>query len=188
MKCLTRRWMYLLTPQLTIYKNIAPYVKGKHVLEIGFGNGAGVVQYYDAAERIVGIEKEDEYVELANTLFPLDKVSFEKGDICAETLGLYDVIVMIEVIEHIEDWQEALKNCHARLHHDGVLIVSTPNANGTFVKNALHGDEWTAVEFYENLKEFFSEVTLHDFSLDNPQGLDTRITPLVAVCRKRNSS
>jgi 2-polyprenyl-3-methyl-5-hydroxy-6-metoxy-1,4-benzoquinol methylase len=179
-----RREMYKLSPQLTIYRNMAPLLKDKNVLEVGYCTGAGVLQYLDAAKRVVGIEIDKDAVEFCNKVFPLEKVSWEEGDICRETIGLFDAIVMIEVIEHIPRWQEALKRVYNRLLQDGLLIISTPNANGTFIKNELHGDEWTSQEFYDRLSNYFSEVTLHDFSLNNPQPLDTRITPLVAVCRK----
>lgn len=187
MNAIVRRVGYLLTPQLEIYRNIAPLVKDANVLEVGFGSGAGVLQYLSAARQVTAIEIDEELVELAKVWWPVEKVHWEKGDICREVLGLYDVIVMIEVIEHIPRWQEALKRTSERLLPGGTLIISTPNANGTFVKNPLHGDEWTAKEFHDRLSNYFEEVTLHDFSLNNPQGLDTRITPLVAVCRKNSS-
>lgn len=187
MNVMWRREKYKLCPQLTIYKNLAPLMKDKHVLEIGFCTGAGVVQYAGQAKHVTAIEIDRDAVEFCRDVFPLPNVSWEVGDICKETIGKYDAIVMIEVIEHIPRWQEALKRVHDLLVDSGVLIISTPNANGTFIKNPLHGDEWTAQEFHDRLANYFNEVTLHDFSLDNPQELDTRITPLVAVCVKNSS-
>ena len=186
MNVMWRRTAYMLTPQLTIYQNIAPFVEGKFVLEVGFGTGFGVLQYAAKAKRITAIEIDRDAVEFAQKNMPIANVDWETGDICKETLGMYDVVVMIEVIEHIPRWQEALQTVHDRMLAGGTLIISTPNANGTFVKNPLHGDEWTAKEFYDRLSNYFEDVTLHDFSLNNPQGLDTRITPLVAVCRKNS--
>lgn len=187
MNVMWRRTAYMLTPQLTIYQNLAPLLKDKFVLEVGFGTGFGVLQYAGTAKRVVGIEIDRDAVEFAKWAMPLPNVSWEVGDICKETMGMYDAIVMIEVIEHIPRWQEALSRIYSRLLDKGTLIISTPNANGTFIKNELHGDEWTAKEFHDRLANYFDEVTLHDFSLNNPQKLDTRITPLVAVCVKNSS-
>ena len=184
MSVMWRRIGYMLTPQLQIYKNLAKLLENKVVLEVGFGAGFGTLQYAHVADRVTGIEIDRDAVEFAQWAMPLPNVEWEVGDICKETLGFYDAIVMIEVIEHIPRWQEALQRISDRMLPDATLIISTPNANGTFIKNDLHGDEWTAQEFYERLSNYFSEVTLHDFSLDNPQELDTRITPLVAVCKK----
>lgn len=187
MSVMWRRLKYSLTPQFTIYKNLAPLLKDKFVLEVGYCTGAGVMQYVSNAKRVIGIDTDGDAVEFAREAFPLSNVEWEYGDICGLSIGMYDAVVMIEVIEHIENWDEALQNVYDRLLDKGILIISTPNANGTFIKNELHGDEWTAQEFHDRLAKYFDEVTLHDFSLNNPQPLDTRITPLVAVCVKNSS-
>ena len=123
--------------------------------------------------------------DFANFVFPMDKIYWMHADICSgEGLGKYDAVVMIETIEHIENWQLALERVYDRLEYNGILIISTPNANGTFIKNPLHGDEWTAQQFYDRLRVHFNEVKLYDFSLENEQDLESRQTPLVAVCRK----
>ena len=185
MNVLYRRLGYMLSPQLTIYKNLAPLLEGKNVLEVGFGTGFGVLQYAPLAKKVTAIEIDEECVDFANWTLPLRNVHWMRGDICKQN-GMYDAVVMIEVIEHIPRWHEALKRCAERLLPDGLLIISTPNANGTFMKNELHGDEWTAQEFYDRLSMYFEDVRLYDFSMTNELNTEARITPLVAVCRKGN--
>lgn len=182
MNILDRRLKYFLCPQLTIYKNMNGLMKDKNVLEVGFGTGFGVLQYATLAKKVLAIEIDQNCVDFAKDVMPLSNVIWEAGDICRGILGGYDVIVMIEVIEHIPRWHEALNRCRELLLPDGKLIISTPNANGTYLKNELHGDEWTAQEFRDRLELYFDKVTLYDFSLKNEQDDDTRITPLVAVC------
>ena len=182
MNVLSRRLGYFLTPQLTIYQNLAPYVTDKRVLEVGFGTGFGTLQYARYTHDVMAIEIDRGNVEWAEWCMPIPNVTWMQGDICAGVLGKYDVCVMIEVIEHIPRWQEALSRCRELLVPGGKLIISTPNANGTFQKNPLHGDEWTAKEFYDRLSMYSEDVTLYNFTLKEEKGVDTRVTPLVAVC------
>ena len=184
MNVMSRRMAYMLSPQLEIYSNLAKFTKGKSVLEVGFGTGAGVLQYATQAKKVLGIEIDAEMVELAQKLWPLGNISWEKRDICYGGLGMHQVVIMLEVIEHIPRWQQALQRCSDVLLPNGVLIISTPNANGTFLKNPLHGDEWTAQEFKDRLSMYFADVKLYDFSLEKELHTNTMITPLVAVCKK----
>ncbi|MHA1962157.1 MAG: class I SAM-dependent methyltransferase [Candidatus Thorarchaeota archaeon] len=173
----------MLTPQLEIYKSLSPLLRDKSVLEVGFLTGFGVLQYATMARKVLAIDIEQEHVDFANWVMPLENVVWEVGDICKGALGMFGAIVMIEVIEHIPRWHEALKVCQEKLLPGGVLIISTPNANGTYLKNELHGDEWTAQEFKDRLGNYFSDVRLYDFSMTNELDTNTRITPLVAVCK-----
>lgn len=184
MNVLYRRLGYMLTPQLNIYKALAPSLAGKSVLEVGFGTGFGVMQYATVASRVLAIEIDEDCVDFAKWAMPLSNVSWEEGDICRGTLGMFDAVVMIEVIEHIPRWHTALQRAYELLLPNGVLYISTPNANGTFIKNPLHGDEWTASEFHQRLSMYFDDVKLYDFSLHNEQDTTTRITPMVGVCKK----
>lgn len=184
MNVIIRRLGYMLSPQLAIYTNLAPWLKDKNVLEVGFGTGFGTIQFASQARRVLAIEIDRELVDFANWVLPLENVDWEVGDICRDKLGMYDAIVMLEVIEHIPRWQDALRRCSEILLPGGKLIISTPNANGTFMKNPLHGDEWTAREFKTRLEMYFGDVKLYDFSLEQEHDTNTRITPLVAVCKK----
>jgi 2-polyprenyl-3-methyl-5-hydroxy-6-metoxy-1,4-benzoquinol methylase len=174
----------MLSPQLSIYTNISKYAFKKNVLEVGFGTGFGTLQYAGEARKVLAIEIDKECVDFANWVLPLPNVKWDEGDICYGGVGMHDVVVMLEVIEHIPRWQNALKRCHEVLLPGGVLIVSTPNANGTYLKNPLHGDEWAAQEFKDRLEMYFDNVKLYDFSLEKEQDTNTMITPLVAVCKK----
>lgn len=184
---LWRRLAYQLSPQLTIYRNLAPLVKDSVVLEVGFCTGFGTLQYAWNAVAVRGIETDELAVNFAQENMPIANVTWDYGDIATYEEGRYDAIVMLEVLEHIPDWKSALEGCERLLTPNGKLIVSTPNANGSFIKNELHGGEWTAREFHDKLSTYFNSVTLYDFTLTNEQGLDTIYTPMVAICRKGQS-
>lgn len=181
---LWRRLGYMLSPQLDIYQHIAPKVGGR-VLDVGFGTGFGTFQLTRCATHVVGIELDQEAVRFADANIP--GVYFAWGDIGrgAAYLGKFDCALMIEVLEHIEDWRQALANVREVLEPGGRLFISARNANADLRKNDLHEREWTALEFAEALEECgFSDVTLYDYKLEEVQDWHTRQTPLVAIATK----
>lgn len=175
------RLPYFLSPQLSIYKHLSDKVRGLYVLEVGFGTGFGTVQLASTAKQVTATEMDVSAVAFAKEVFPLSNIRWLQHDIVESPECLRaDVGVCLEVLEHVPDWRTALK--HLALACD-TLYISGPNANGTRRKGDRHEREWSAQEFYDSLHEFFSEVSLFNYSLTEKQGLDTRLTPLLAVCK-----
>ena len=177
-----RRLKYVLSPQLDIYKHLAPEIKDQRVLEVGFGLGAGTIQLSKYAYRVRAIEIDRESVWFASEIFPLKNVSWEWGDVTRTVSGRFDAIVCLEVLEHVPEWRSALENMKDCLEDYGTLYVSGPNANANLRKNDKHEREWTAKEFKDALGQYFTQVSLMDYTLTEPQGDDTHLTPLVAIC------
>ena len=175
-----RRLAYTLTPQLDIYAHLAPHIAGKRVLEVGFGTGAGALQYVSAAKSVTAIEVDASAVKFAKTAFPIAGIEWRHEGI-ADHAGEYDAVVMVEVLEHIHDWEGALAAVRALLVPDGRFYLSHRNASADLRKNDLHEREWTAQELEANLLRFFDRVTLYNYSLSETLDASARATPLVAV-------
>lgn len=62
---------------------------------------------------------------------------FGSGECLPFKPDTFDVVIMIEVIEHIKEDRQALTEIHAVLKTDGILIISTPNGE-TFPKPAKY--------------------------------------------------
>jgi 2-polyprenyl-3-methyl-5-hydroxy-6-metoxy-1,4-benzoquinol methylase len=166
---------------MDLYKYLGKYTKGKKVLEIGFGTGAGSVQLQ--AETLNAWEIDRYAVEFAKEVWGA-YAFWRVGDITKEAAMLpHDVVVAIEVLEHIPDWGAAMENIVKSLKPDGKAIISGPNANADLRKTDLHEREWTAKEFYDALSKYFSKVQLYDYTLTEKQEMGTKRTPIVAVCR-----
>ncbi len=180
-----RRLRYMLSPQLDLYESIAPLLKDKLVLEVGFGTGAGTLQLAKFAKQIASMEVEGDAVAFAQQVFPLGNLTWFQADILEWTsVHYYDAVVMIEVLEHITDWRAALYNVAEQLKIGGKLYISARNRYADLRRNEKHEREWTAQEFKLALQELFSTVTLFDYTLQEPQDLTTHITPLIAVATK----
>jgi 2-polyprenyl-3-methyl-5-hydroxy-6-metoxy-1,4-benzoquinol methylase len=182
---LWRRFGYMLTPQLDLYRNIAPKLKDLEVMEVGFGTGFGAVQLAKYAKFIMALEPDKSAVKFAKLVLPLPKVFWAEEDITKLILSpCADAVVMVETLEHIADWRKALKHIHDMLRPGGCLYMTARNRNADLRRNELHEREWTATELSNALGEFFLDVKLYDFTLTNELTADTHITPLIAVARK----
>jgi len=181
---LWRRLGYMLSPQMDIYKHIAPNVRGRSVLEVGFGTGAATLQLTPYARNVTAIESDAESVGFAKTAFPA-QADWQQASILDYRPGeLYEAVVMVEVLEHIKDYRRALDNIYGLLVPGGSLYMTARNANADLRKNELHEREWTAKEFSNALREYFPRVSLWDYTLTKEQDVDTRMTPLIGKATK----
>ena len=175
----------MLTPQLDIYKHLAPHLANKDVLEVGFGTGFGTLQYAPLAKSVLALEYDTDALKFAAETMPLNNVTWRYGDIERFwTYGEFEAAVMIEVLEHVHDWRKALEVTKENLCHGGKLYITQKNANSNFRKNDLEYIEWTAEEFYDALRKYFFSVTLYDYKLEIEQNKKTLQTPLMAVAGK----
>ncbi len=107
--------------------------------------------------------------------------------------GPFDVVVSVEVIEHVADFVGFLRTCQTLAPR---AILTTPNrARGPRFdipgppETKKHVREWTAGEFYWVLRAFYRDVKL--YGMPNPyvpELVPIRVTdtlsPLVADCRE----
>ena len=182
---LFRRLPYMLSPQLDIYERLDWIVENKSVLEVGFGTGLGVMQYVKHANFVQAIEIDPAAVKFAKRCFPLKDVSWQLGDVTDWDAGglKYDVIVMVEVLEHVFDYKKALGNVRGFLRPGGQALITVPN-NRRYRKKeeSLNEQEWDPAGFKSDLMDYFDKVQLLNFNLDPLMDVNTRETPVVALC------
>lgn len=181
---LWKRLRNFLSPQLDLYAHLANHLADKDVLEVGFGTGFGTLQLTKLANSVDAWEVDRDAVKFARKVFPKGVIWLE-ADITAsyQIPKQYDAVVCVETLEHIPDVDAALKNIVLRLRQGGVAYITSPNANADLRKTDLHEREWTAKEFLTEMSKHFDKVELYDYSLTKPQGENSTITPLVAVCK-----
>jgi SAM-dependent methyltransferase len=101
----------------------------RRYLEVGCGFGFGL----DFAKRVFdlqirGIDPSEFAKEGRRVLrLPIDTENF--GPHAARQYGEQDAIAAVEVIEHFSDPMEFLRNARGHLAADGLLIITTPDAN-----------------------------------------------------------
>jgi 2-polyprenyl-3-methyl-5-hydroxy-6-metoxy-1,4-benzoquinol methylase len=171
---------------MDIYQFVVPHLHLKDkVLDIGCGTGFGTLQLTRESAYVVGVDIDTDAIRFANKCFP--GVEYEWADIQRPITHIgrdFDVVLMIEMLEHVDEWELALRHAIEVMADDGRFIISARNANADLRKNDLHEREWTAEQFDAALRKFFDSVVLMDYQLKHVQETSTRQTPLVAIARK----
>jgi 2-polyprenyl-3-methyl-5-hydroxy-6-metoxy-1,4-benzoquinol methylase len=140
--------------------------KGKVVLDAGCGEGIGSYIFSEKAKFVFGFDIDEECIRLAKEKYKRDNLCFLTGSIHEIPFkeGTFDLVVCLEVIEHVEEQEKAIHEMKRVLKKDGMLIISTPNkkiySDERNYKNPHHKREFYKEEFIEVLKTCFKNLYL----------------------------
>ena len=150
---------YVYQRSILAYLETAKLINGK-VLEIGTGSGYGLSIVSPNAEQFITIDKfadpkvKDENAHLTNVEFvqmtipPLNGIEDNS----------FDFVISFQVIEHIQNDKEYVKEIYRVLKPGGKFIVTTPNKPMSLSRNPWHIREYKIDELKNLLLQFFSTV------------------------------
>lgn len=152
------------------------------VLEIGTGAGYGIEVVAPHARRFVTIDKHAPDPEL----LARPDVEFRQAVVPPIDLpdASFDCVISFQVIEHIRDDREFVREIYRVLRPGGRFIVTTPNAPMSLTRNPWHVREYTAQELRSLLATVFPSIEtlgvsgnerVRDYYEKNRQGV-ARIT------------
>lgn len=97
------------------------------ILEVGCSMGYFTKFLECRARSIYGVDINDEHIQLAQKKYP--SINFQTCDAAVLPFPdeTFDVIVMLEVLEHVGDDISTISEIHRILKKDGTLIMSVPN-------------------------------------------------------------
>ncbi len=132
--------------------------RGASVVDSGSGEGYGTAMLAQVAADVVGVELVESVVAHARLAHP--GCAYLQADICDTGLptGHTDVVVNLQVIEHLPDVPRFLGEQRRILRPGGELLVATPNRL-TFTPhsheptNVFHVEEFTAEELVDRLEQ-----------------------------------
>jgi len=149
---------------------LEPYLKnGMEVLDFGCGQGAFSQRLIDAGAIVDGCDLDAGQIKAGvRNRYALD---LNKESVTDSIPGKYDMIVAMEIIEHLQNPWKYLSDCIALLKDGGLIVLSTPNISNfvsrlrffmrgsltAYEKNDLAHGHITPLSFIqlENLFEFY---------------------------------
>lgn len=98
----------------------------------GFGQYTFFLSRKFPGAEILGVDVKEEQIEDCNRFFNANKkVRFEVADLTRfRDEGKYNLILSVDVMEHIEEDVRVFENFHHSLKDKGILLISTPSDQG----------------------------------------------------------
>ncbi len=111
-----------------------PDLKKRRILDLGSGRGKFLFYCLDRGVTATGLELNPEYIEIAHAKARERGVKVEVTEGVGEKLPFpdasFDFVNISEVIEHVEDPVQMLREVHRVLSKDGYAYLSVPNRFG----------------------------------------------------------
>lgn len=106
-------------------------ISNKKILDIGCSFGIYTFELAKRARIVTGIDINREIIELAKRIrevLAVENVHFENADLLESDFPSeeFDIVTMIEVLEHIKRDLEAIQKIQGILKEDGMLVISVP--------------------------------------------------------------
>ncbi|MBF6354854.1 class I SAM-dependent methyltransferase [Nocardia higoensis] len=110
-----------------VYARLLDRCAGKTVLEAGSGEGYGADMIAGVAAKVTGLDYDESAVAHVRARYP--RVEMIQGNLADLPLAgeSVDVVVNFQVIEHLWDQSQFLRECLRVLRPGGELLISTPN-------------------------------------------------------------
>jgi SAM-dependent methyltransferase len=133
------------------------------VLEIGCGEGYGAALLSAVARRVVGLDYDAMTVAHAAASYP--RPVFLRANLAALPVrsAAFDTVASLQVIEHVWDHAQFVRECVRAVRPGGMVVVTTPNRL-TFSPgqdapaNLFHTHEFVADELAELIERCGAEV------------------------------
>jgi len=126
-------------------KNKSKPLSGINILDIGCGGGLLSEPMSRLGANVTGIDASDKNIKIAKIHSKKDKLKINYLCSSPEKLGIqkkFDVILNMEIVEHVEDIDFFLKSCSKLLKKNGLMFVATINKTLKSYAFAIVGAEY----------------------------------------------
>lgn len=146
-------WRFGQDRRLALIRQYVP-LEGRCILDVGCGLGMYVKKMRAFSQEVYGVDVDPEKVAEASRtlpniqLAPAEKLPFPDG--------FFDVVLLHEVIEHVEDDRQAIREAHRVIKQGGRIVIFAPNrlypleTHGIFWRGKYHFGNIPLVNYLPN--------------------------------------
>ena len=129
--------------------------KSNNIIDVGCGDGYFLDEARKRGWNVYGTEYMDSKVEFCRQ----KGITMMQGVLDSKNYapGFFDVLVSIEVIEHINNAKDEIKNFYGILRPGGIVYLTTPHYN-SLSRHVFHG-KWNIIDYPSHLS-FYTKKTL----------------------------
>ncbi len=160
---LPRRLLFILSHYKFALKVIGP---GKTILEVGCSEGFATNILAEEAKKVVAVDFDQDAIREAQASFSSEVISFRCADLMKRTIGRFDAVVAMDVIEHIYPRNEKafFSSILRNLAPAGMAVIGTPNktaaAYASPTSKISHVNLFTAERLRQAMARHFRQVIL----------------------------
>ena len=133
-------------------------IKNLKILDVGCGGGIICEPLARLGAKVTGIDFAPNNIKAAKIHSKKNKlkINYIYKDIEKSNLDKkFDIILMFEVLEHLDNWKKTIRNIKKNLNKNGIIIISTINRN--FLSKLF------AINIAENILNWIPKGT-HDYN------------------------
>ena len=173
------------------------YLKGLNILDIGCGGGLISEPMARLGGRVTGIDASEKNIKVAKIHAKKNELKINylnKSPEELENKDKFDIILNLEIVEHVENVGLYIESCYNLLKKDGIMFTATLNRSFMSYLKAIIGAEyimrWLPIgthDWNKFLKPEELEKQLQDkkFSIVEIKGLE--FNPLLNKWKKSNN-
>ena len=144
---------------LARYKNVISLLgktKNEAVLDLGCGDGVLSYLLYEKGLKVSGIDLSEEAIEFAKNKTN-NRIEFKVGSVYHLPWedNSFDIVLSSDVIEHLEDVSQYLKEIKRVLKPNGKCVISTPIRITEIPLDTEHVVEWFENEYRDLINNKF---------------------------------
>ena len=165
-------------------KNLDNIFNKKNILDLGCGGGILTESLAKKGANITACDTSSSLIEIAKkrAAYQKLKINYKVGtaELFKKKKIKFDIIISLEVIEHVDDYKKFLRDIYTCLNKNGIIILSTINRNFIsyfstifiaekvlkLVPNGTH--DWNKYIKPKEIIEFYEK---HKLKLDKKAGL-----------------
>ena len=126
-------------------KNKVDLLEGLNILDIGCGGGLISEPMSRLGAKVTGIDASEKNIIIANLKTRKNDLQIKYLNVSPENLRedqKFDIILNLEVIEHVEDVNLYIKSCYRLLKKNGLMFTATLNRSFSSYVKAIIGAEY----------------------------------------------